>query len=70
MTKPLLDDLLSLEKGITVFDTSLGCDVTLISPVLCCLCDNVRAAELINHLGSKATKLCRFCMVSFRKSIM
>ena len=63
MTEPLVNDLLLLEEGINMFDASLQREILLIAPVICCLCDNVRASELINHLGSKAKKLCRFCMV-------
>ena len=39
-------------------------DVIVVAPVTCAACDNVRASELVNHLGSKATKLCHLCMVS------
>lgn len=63
MTEPLVEDLKKLEEGITVYDASLNSNVLLIAPVLCCLCDYVRAAEIVNHLGSKASKLCRICMV-------
>lgn len=63
MTQPLVNDLMKLEEGITVFDIVNNQEILLIAPVLCCLCDNVRAAEIVNHLGSKALKLCRFCMV-------
>ena len=49
-----------------MFDAELGTPVFVIAPVICilCTCDNVRASELLNHLGSKAKKLCHFCMVS------
>ena len=63
MTEPLVEDLKKLEKRIIAYDAFLKSDVFLIAPIICCLCDNVRASELINHLGSKAIKLCRFCMV-------
>lgn len=64
MSKPIVDDLLSLEKGIPMYDALSKSDVLVVSPVICAACDNVRASELVNHLGSKANKLCRICMVS------
>ena len=63
MTEPLVEDLKMLEKGIKVFDALTESEIFVVAPVLCVLCDNVRASELLNHLGSKAKKLCRFCMV-------
>ena len=59
-----MDDLKELEKGIFVYNAFLKTRVLLISPVLCALCDNVRAAELVNHLGSRAKFFCRKCMVT------
>ena len=65
MSSALVEDLKRLERGISVFDAFLRTDyIILIAPVLCALCDNVRAAELASHLGSKAKMLCRKCMVS------
>lgn len=64
MCGPIVDDLLVLEKGVRMYDALLKKEVLVISPVLCILCDNVRASELLNHLGSTAKKLCRKCMVS------
>ncbi|KAL5460278.1 hypothetical protein EMCRGX_G033719 [Ephydatia muelleri] len=32
-------------------------------PVLL-VCDNPRASELLNHLGSAAIKFCRICMIT------
>lgn len=63
LSKPIVEDLMKLEKGIEMFDTHLGKNVLVISPLICALCDNVRSAELLNHMGSKATRLCRLCMV-------
>ena len=64
MCGPIVDDLLQLENGIIVYDTVTQQQVFAICPVICCLCDNVRAAELANHLGSRIYKLCRICMVN------
>ena len=40
-----------------MYDAYLKRDAFVIAPVICCLCDNVRASELLNHMGSKAKKL-------------
>ena len=64
MSGPIINDLCLLEKGICVHDAFLDTDVLVIAPVICLLCDNVRASELLNHQGSTAVKLCRLCMVS------
>ena len=63
MADPLVQDLKMLEKGIKVFDAFCGYDIFIVTPVLCVLCDNVHVSKLLGHLGSKAKKLCRFCMV-------
>lgn len=63
MADALVDDLKTLEKGIYVYDAFLKTRVLLIAPVLCALCDNVRASEILNHLGSRANFFCRKCMV-------
>ena len=63
MCEPIVQDLLMLEKGFHVYDSFLRKEVFVIAPVLCFLCDNARASELSNHLGSTARKLCRMCMV-------
>ena len=63
LSVPIVEDLLEFEKGVMMFDASLNSEVLVISNLICAPCDNVRAAELLNHLGSKATKLCRICMV-------
>ena len=64
MADPLVEELKQLENGIKVFDALSQSYIFVIAPVICVLCDNVRASELLNHMGSKANKLCRFCMVS------
>ena len=60
----IVSDLVQLEKGIVTYDTSLGRNVFLVAPVLCFLCDNARASEIVNHMGSRTIKYCRICMVS------
>ena len=64
MVDALVADLKTLEKGVFVYDCYLNTRVLLVAPVLCALCDNVRASELVNHLGSRAKFFCRKCMVS------
>ena len=34
------------------------------APLMSVICDNPRASELVNHLGSSANKYCRICEVS------
>jgi hypothetical protein len=64
MSGPIVDNLKLLEGGIRVFDSVLMSEVLVIAPVICLLCDNARSSELLNHLGSKAVKLCRICNTS------
>ena len=64
VSKAIVDDLLLLEKGIRIYDTLSKADFLVVGPLICAACDNVRASELVNHQGSKATKLCLLCMVS------
>ena len=59
MAALLVDDLLRLEDGVVMYDVTKGKDVLVIAPVMSILCDNPRASELLNHLGSRANKLCR-----------
>ena len=53
MREPLVEDLLTLERGVKMFDAHTKNEVLVIAPAICCLCDNVRASELLNHLGRK-----------------
>lgn len=64
MATPIIDNLLSLEKGIEIFDAFLGKKVLAIAPVLCFQADNPRASELLNHQGGTAHHYCRMCTVS------
>ena len=65
MADPIVKDLLRLEtQGIVAYDAHLKQDVLVVAPVLCALCDNPRAAELLNHQGSTTRKFCRMCLVS------
>ena len=66
MAEPIVEDLKQLKDGICLFDSLSQSYTLVVAPLLCVLGDNVRASELLNHLGSKARKLCRFCMVRLR----
>jgi hypothetical protein len=63
ISKPVVDDFLLLEKGVEMFDAYINSNVLVIAPIICMACDNVRAAEMVSHLGSKTLKLCRICLV-------
>lgn len=64
MAPPLFKDLVTLQnEGIEVYDAYLCKKVLLFAQVLCCICDNVRASELLGLLGGRAKYFCRFCMV-------
>ena len=66
MAAPLAKELSVLElEGLEAFDSYLQQTVLVIAPLLCVLCDNPRASELLNHLGGSARKYCRMCMVRF-----
>ena len=60
----MIDELEKLEKGVVMYDAYLQKKVLVIAPLLCILADNVRASELVNHMGSAANKYCRICQVS------
>ena len=65
LVPPFIEDLLRLENGIQVYDASKGTEVLVFVPVMSILCNNPQASELLNHLGTNATKFCRICMVKY-----
>ena len=65
LSAPIVEDLLKLEDGMYMHDASMEEQVLVFTPVLSILCDNPRASELLNHLGSSAKKFCRLCLVNF-----
>ena len=70
MTECVSQQLKQLElDGIEVYDSYYKESVLVIAPLLCIICDNPRASQLLNHLGGSAKKFCRFCMVSEVESI-
>ena len=64
MSSPIAEQLTALEQeGVAVYDGFLQQMVHVIAPLICIVCDNPRASELLNHLGSSAIKYCCICMV-------
>ena len=63
MVKPLVKQFLALEDGIVHFDALLQCDVIVVAPILCFLCDNPRASQLCSHMGATSNMFCRICNV-------
>lgn len=64
MCVPIAKDLLKLEgEGMVVYDSYMKQKVMVIAPVICCICDNARASDIVNHIGSAANKYCRICQV-------
>ena len=60
---PIVTDLKQLEEGIPVYDAYLQKEVFVVAPVMAFLCDNPRHSELLKHMGGRAKKYCRMCMV-------
>ena len=64
MAEPFAQELHQLEThGLIVYDAFLEEEVLVVAPLLCVICDNPRASQLLSHLGGSAKKYCRFCMV-------
>ena len=59
-----VQELELLEDRIVAYDAAMQFDVLIVSPVLCLLCNNPRAAQICCHLGSSTRKFCRICNVS------
>lgn len=65
MAEPIAAELTKLEvEGIVAYDAHLKQQVLVVAPVLCAICDNPRASEMVNHLGGAALCFCRMCEVS------
>ena len=66
LSGPIAQELTTLEtEGTLVFDAYFQEVVLVIAPLIVIVCDNPRASDLVNHLGSKALKYCRICMASY-----
>ncbi len=63
MSRPVAEDIKTLQEGITVFDAFLKTEIIVRAPVICLIADNPRAAEVVNHRGGSSRKYCRKCMV-------
>lgn len=64
LAKPLVDDLLVLEKkGLLTYDAFLEEVVLAVAPVICGIADNPRASDFTSHYGNSAKKYCRICEV-------
>ena len=59
MAEPIARELATLEnEGAEVFDEYSNENVLVVAPLLLIICDNPRASELLNHLGSYANMFC------------
>eukprot|EP00731_Ephydatia_muelleri_P013887 Em0007g1197a len=67
MSKLIAQQLTLLEtEGVVVYDAYYEENVLVIAQLLCVICDNPRASQLLKHLGGAANKYCRFCTVDQR----
>ncbi|KAL5516835.1 hypothetical protein EMCRGX_G002259 [Ephydatia muelleri] len=63
MARPISEDLARLEnEGVEMYDAQSQEKVLVVAPLMLIICDNPRASELANHLGSAANKFCRICV--------
>ena len=65
MSEEIVKDLNQLEKGIVMYDSYMKQNALVLAPVICFICDNVRASELVNHMGHTANRFCRICQVKY-----
>lgn len=64
MARPISEELARLEnEGVEMYDYQSQENVLVVAPLMLIICDNPRASELVNHLGSTANKFCRICEV-------
>eukprot|EP00731_Ephydatia_muelleri_P034559 Em0065g20a len=67
MAEPIARELATLEnEGFEVFDAYSNENVLVVAPLLLVICDNPRASELLNHLGSAANMFCSLCEANKR----
>lgn len=63
MAENLAKELLELEdEGMVTFYVYLNEEALVVTPIICLICDNPRASELVNHLAMSATYCCRMCL--------
>ena len=64
MSEAIVPELIHLEKeGIEAYDILQRQAVLVVATLMCCLADNPRASEMLNHLGGSARRYCLMCMV-------
>ena len=64
MAEPITNELVHLEReGTEVYDAHLQCNFLVVARVLCAICDNPSASEMVNHMKGAAIKFCRICNV-------
>ena len=62
LSEPIAQQLTALEiEGVFAFDALHQETVLVVASLMCIVCDNPRASELLNHLGSAALKHCPRC---------
>ena len=53
MTESLVKDLLELEEnGIVIYDAYLNEEVLVVAPIICRICDNLRASDHEQRWGN------------------
>ena len=66
----MVETIATLEnEGFEVFDAFSNENVLVVAPLLLVICDNPRASELLNHLGSAANMFCRLCEVLYKLTL-
>lgn len=64
MSDPIAAEVTQLEiDGLEAYDAYQNQSVLVVAPVICGICDNPRASEMVNHLGGAALRFCRMCRV-------
>ena len=65
MAGPICAELQMLEsEGVEMYDAKSSERILVVAPLMIVICDNPRASELVNHVGSSANRYCRVCEVS------
>ncbi len=63
LAEPLVENLLQLEGGVTMYDALLEQVILVTAPVMFIMADNPMSSDMCNHRGSSAKLFCRMCMV-------
>ena len=71
LSVPIAKELTKLEcEGMVAFDALYQEEVLVVAPLMCIVCDNPRASQLVIHLGSTALLHCRICTVSLKQDLL